>query len=369
MKRLALAALLLVSCTKDQVTVPPPRERKPELPAIGVIAPLTGPNAAYGIAMKNGIELAAEKQPVRLIFRDDQSRPEEAASAAQKLIVEEKVLLLIGEASSGASLMIAPIAERSEIVMITPSSTEPSLTEFGPHIFRACFVDPFQAEVMADHAKNGLELTKLAVLRDIDSSYSVQLSEAFGKEIVKLGGKIVLDEAYAGGDQSYDALARKVKASGAQGVYIPGFVTQIPLIAQALLRAKAEVRILGADGFDSATLIDTNLELLEGAQYTAHFSPDDPRPEAKAFVTVYRERFNEAPDSLAALGYDAAKLGIAAILKGGTEPLRERVLKSAPFSGVTGEITFDAKRNAKKAALIIGIERGRRVMVSVTKTP
>jgi branched-chain amino acid transport system substrate-binding protein len=363
------ALLVMLTACQEKAAPPPPKEKKPELPVIGVIAPLTGPNAAYGIAMKNGIELAAENQPVRVIFKDDQSRPEEAAAAAQKLIVDEKAVLLIGEASSSASLVIAPLAQRSEVVMITPSSTDPNLTEIGDFIFRVCFADPFQAEVMAEHAKNGLGAQRSAILRDIDSSYSVALAEAYAKTTVAFGGKIVLDEAYGREDESYDALAHKVKASRAQVVYVPGFAKQIPRIAAALKKAKVEARLLGGDGFDSGAMLDAHAGVLEGAQYTAHFSPDDPRPEVKAFVAAYNDRFNEAPDSLSALGYDAAKLGIEALLKSNEGTLRDRLKAAGPFTGVTGAITFDEKRNAKKAALILGIERGRRVMVSVTKGP
>lgn len=346
----------------------PPPKKKPAIP-IGVVAPLTGANAAYGISMKNGIELAIDQAnktrevKLRLVHADDESRPQRAGEATQRLVSEEKVAMVLGEASSAMSLEMAPIAQRAEVVMITPSSTDPTITDLGDFVFRVCFVDPLQAEVMAAVAHDTLKIERASVLRDVDSAYSVALADAFVARMKKLGGEIVRDEAYTRDDANFAELLERIDSGGTQAVYVPGYATEIGKLAVAAKKRKLDARILGADGFDAASLIADFGAELEGAHFTTHFAGEEPRPEVSTFVAAYREAFNETPDAIAALGYDAARVGIAALRE---EPraFRDALAATQNFAGVTGTISFDEKRNAKKSVVVVAIKNGERVFVA-----
>lgn len=360
---LILAAVLLGAACKS--------DRPKKIPAIpiGVVAPLTGANAAYGISMKNGIDLAIQEAnktrdvKLRLVHADDESRPQRAGEATQRLVSEEKVALLLGEASSAMSLEMAPIAQRAEVVMITPSSTDPTITDLGDFVFRVCFVDPLQAEVMAAVARDTLKIERASVLRDVDSAYSVALADAFVERMKKLGGEIVRDEAYSRADVDFQELLARIDSGGTQAVYVPGYATEIAKLAVAAKKRKLEARILGADGFDAASLLADFGAELEGTHFTTHFAGEEPRPEVTAFVTAYRDAFNETPDAIAALGYDAARVGIAALRE---EPraFRDALAATEDFMGVTGTINFDEKRNAKKSVVVVAIKGGERVFVA-----
>ena len=147
---------------------------KPEI-VVGVYGSLTGNDATFGQSTKSGVELALADLkakggtigglPVRLVAEDDQGKPEEAATAVTKLITQNRVVAILGEVASSRSLAMAPIAQQHKIPMISPSSTNPKVTEQGDYIFRVCFIDPFQGKVMAKFARENLKITKVAVLK------------------------------------------------------------------------------------------------------------------------------------------------------------------------------------------------------------
>lgn len=350
----ACAALVLFACK---------REPEGELVA-GVVAALTGANASYGVSMKNGVALAVEEakksgRRIRAIEIDDQSSAEEAAAAVQRLVTDDKAQVILGEPSTAPSLAMAPIAQRAEVPMITPSATDPMITEHGEFVFRVCFVDPLQAAVMASFAVEDLKVERVAILRDVDSSYSVALADAF-KE--KIGARAVRDEAYARTDSDFGAVLAELAKSGAQAVYVPGYATELAKIAPAA--AALHLRLLGADGFDAAPLIEEHGRELEGAHFTTHFDALEPRPEVGAFAARYREMFNEAPDAVAALGYDAARVAFTAALAGDGAAFRDAIARTKDFPGVTGVITIDDRRNAVKGVVIVAIENGKRKFIA-----
>jgi branched-chain amino acid transport system substrate-binding protein len=371
---IVLAAVAFAGCRCGPETAET-AEKPPEI-SIGVVAPLTGANAGYGISMRNGVDLAIAElnakggirgRAVRAIHLDDQSRPEEAKAATLQLVTEEKVALIIGEVSSAASLEMAPIAQRAEIPMITPSATDPSITELGDFVFRVCFADPLQAEVMAVFAREVLSIETAAILRDVDSSYSVALATAFRERFERLGGRVVEDQAYGQKDRDYAPVVRALAAAGADAIYVPGYAEQIAELAALIRAAKIEARFLGSDGFDVGRLLAGGAANLEGAHFTTHFSPGEPSEEVKAFAAAYGEVYNEPPDSPAALGYDAARVAFRALAAAGPDDkreLRDAIAATRGFPGVTGAITLDEKRNAQKVVVISTIRGGSRRFVA-----
>src|SRR5436309_31948 len=183
---------------------------------VGEYGSLTGSTATFGISSKNGIELYVDNlnvqggiggKKIHVLVEDDQSKPEEAATAVNKLIAQDGVVAVLGEVASSRSLAAAPICQSAGVPMISPSSTNPRVTDIGDQIFRVCYIDPFQGMVIARFAKNTLHFSKAAVFRDNKNDYSVGLANFFTESFRGMGGTIVTDHSYSEGDQDFEALS------------------------------------------------------------------------------------------------------------------------------------------------------------------
>lgn len=303
---------------------------------------------------------------VVVIVEDDQGKPEEAATAVKKLINQDKVIAVLGEVASSRSLAGAPICQEAKVPMITPSSTNPAVTKVGDYIFRVCFIDPFQGEVMARFTYDDLKIKRVAILRDIKNDYSVGLADYFTDDFKKLGGTIVGDESYSEGDIDFRAQLTALKGKRAEAIFVPGYYTEVGLIVRQARDLGIKIPIIGGDGWDSPKLIEIGGKALEGCYYSNHYSADDPNPLVQSFVVEFKAKYNEMPDAMAPLGYDAAMILFEAIKKaGGLDPakIRDEIAKTTNFSGIAGKVTIDSLRNAKKPAVIIKIENGQQKFV------
>ena len=364
---------------------------------IGEYGSLTGTTATFGISTKNGIELFIDNvnssggiagTPIRVIVEDDQSKPEEAATAVNKLVDQDQVIAVLGEVASSRSMAAAPICQQAGVPMISPSSTNPKVTEIGDYIFRVCYIDPFQGQMIAKSAKETLGFTRAAVLRDTKNDYSVGLANFFSEAFQALGGTIVADEAYGEGDQDFKAQLTVIKSKRPQVLVVPGYYTEVGLIARQARELGLDVPLLGGDGWDSDRLIEIGQTALEGSSFINHYFPGDPNPAVQRFVSAYRGRYNGTPDALAALGYDAAGVLVAALnalqqespasfkallgprneaQKEARAKLREKIAATKDFPGVAGRITLDASRNAVKPAMLIGIKDGKYHLVAAVE--
>ena len=295
-------------------------------------------------------------------YEDDQGKPEEAQTVVTKLINQDRVVAIIGENASSRTLAAAPVAQSAKIPMISPSSTNPRVTEVGDYIFRVCFIDPFQGLVMARFAANSLKVHNVAILQDIKNDYSVGLSEVFRDNFEKLGGIIVGQQSYSEGDSDFSAQLTSLKAASPQAIFIPGYYTEVGLIARQARKLGFTVPLLGADGWESPKLWEIGGESLNDCYYSNHYSLDDPSPAIQTFVKQFKQKYNETPDAVAALSYDATRVLIAAIQQAGSvnsSAVRDALAATRDFPGVTGKITIDAKRNAVKPAVVLKVKDGR----------
>jgi branched-chain amino acid transport system substrate-binding protein len=302
---------------------------------------------------------------------DDQSKPEEAASATTRLITQDKVKVILGEVASSNSLAMAPLAQQAKIPMITPSSTNPKVTEIGDYIFRVCFIDPFQGYVMAKYARETLKYTKVAILKDVKSAYSVGLTEVFERKFTELGGKIVGIESYSKDDTDFRAQVTKIKKLGAEGIYIPGYYNNVGPIAKQAREQGLKATLMGGDGWDSEKLFELGGKAIEGSYVSNHYSAEDPSPNVQNFIKKYSEKFGAVPDSLAALGYDAAQVAIEAMRRApdlSGPALKDAIAQTKDFAGVAGSITMNEKRDAVKPAVVLQVKDGKFKYVS-TVTP
>jgi branched-chain amino acid transport system substrate-binding protein len=347
---------------------------------IGEYGSLTGTTATFGQSTHNGIMLAVDEQnaagglfdkkKIRVITEDDQSKPEEAATAATKLINQDRVVALLGEVASSRSLAAAPIAQAAKVPMISPSSTNAKVTQVGDYIFRVCFVDEFQGLVMAKFAANSLKLKKAAILYDVKNDYSVGLSKVFAEEFAKLGGTIVGQQSYSEGDSDFRAQLTQLKSLAPETIYVPGYYTEVGTIARQARDLGMKVPLLGGDGWDSPKLTEIGGDAVNGSYFSNHYSVDDPSPRIQKFVADYKKKYGIVPDGLAAMGYDAAKVLFDAMGRAGSADaakVRDALAATKDYQAVTGNITIDKDRNAVKPAVVLKIANGKFEYVETIK--
>ncbi len=370
---IALVALVW-SCTGNS---PPGRDRSTI--KIGFFGDLTGPTYNFGESAKNGVFMAADEinqaggihgARIDLIIEDDKGSPELAAQITGKLIGNDQVIAIIGAGASGNSMAAAPLAQSTKVPLISPSSTNPAVTQVGDYIFRACFMDAFQGEVMAKFAVNTLKAKKAAILLDFNSPYSKGLADFFELSFAKLDGGVVDKQSYSQGDSDFRGQLSAIKASNPDVVYIPGYYGDVGLIVKQARQLGLTIPLLGADGWDAPELWQLAGEALNECYISNHYSADDPSEMIQSFVHSYRLRYGMVPDAHAALAYDGMKFLIEAIQRAGTtegKQLRDALSKTKDFPGVTGTITIDADRNAVKPAVILKLRDGRYIYQETIK--
>jgi branched-chain amino acid transport system substrate-binding protein len=336
---------------------------------IGYFGDLTGPTFNFGQSAINGVLMATSEvnqsggingRKIDIVIEDDKGSPEEAARLTAKLIDQDKVVAIIAGGTSGNSRAAAPKAQASHIPLISPSSTDPAVTQTGNYIFRACFVDTFQGEVMASFAVNTLKAHKAAILTDFNSPYSKGLTDYFKLSFGRLGGTIVSEQTYTQGDADFKGQLSTIRSAEPDVIYIPGYYGDVALIAKQARMIGLTQPLLGGDGWDAPELWQLGGDALNGAYISTHYSADNPSPEIQQFVEQYKHRYgNLSPDAHAALAYDAARLLFAAIARTGStegDKLRDALAQTKDFNGVTGVISMDANRNAVKPAVVLKLQ-------------
>lgn len=334
---------------------------------IGQFGSLTGSEATFGTSTDEGVRLAFDEinaaggiknKKIKLITMDDQGKAEEAAAVVTRLIEQEKALAILGEVASSRSLAAAPIAQSKKIPMISPSSTNPKVTEVGDYIFRVCFIDPFQGTVMAKFAIENLKLKKVAILRDLKSDYSVGLADFFTEKYKSLGGNIIAEQTYQSGDVDFKAQLTQIKSKNPDGLYIPGYYTEVGLIAKQARELGIKAIFMGGDGWDSSKLFEIGQEAINGSYFSNHYSSEQQDPKTKEFVEKYKAKYGKTPDGLAAMGYDAALVLIQAmqnVQELNSKSIRDELAKTKDFVASTGKITIDSNRNASKPAVVVQV--------------
>jgi branched-chain amino acid transport system substrate-binding protein len=390
--RLGLAAVVLAAAAGCGGSA-----AKEEL-VIGEFGSLTGGEATFGQSTRNGVDVALQDLteqhqgrigglPARIVVEDDQGKPEEAATVVQKLINNDRVICVIGEVASSRSLAGAPICQAAGVPMISPSSTNPKVTQVGDYIFRMCFLDEFQGTVMARFTAQTLKLKRVAILKDVKNDYSVGLAQYFTSAFTALGGTIVAEQAYSSGDQDFRAQLTAIKARNPEAVIVPGYYTEAGLIARQAREVGLKQPLIGGDGWESEQLLQIGGDALNGCYYTNHWALDAPNPRLQEFLKKYRDKFHGDPDAIGGLAYDAAQVLFTSLEKFAAEDpdgfkglssakagsdarraaekkLRDLIAATTDYPGVTGTLTLDENRNASKPAVVIEIKDGKKVFNS-----
>jgi branched-chain amino acid transport system substrate-binding protein len=370
--------LLLIGCALATLAACKRPAAKPQGPLlIGLVGALSGPEAQMGRSIQQGALLAIEQanaqggvrgRQLELRAYDSQGRPEDAARATVRLVTQDGAALIVGGDTSGSTLAMGPVAAHAQVPLVSPTATSPRVTqEGGPYVFRVCFVDSFQGTALAGLAHDE-GFSRVAVLVDMKSDYSVGLAQEFEKRFVALGGTVVGTSTYAQGDTDFRAQLTHLKGLHPDALFIPGYYGDAAAIARQARQLGLLMPLLGGDGWDSVSeLLSLGGDALEGSQFTTHFSPDNPSPRVQGFLRDFQARFGHPPPSGAALGYDAARVGLDALRRASSPSgpaLRDALAQTATFDGVTGLITLGPDRNAVKPAVVLRIHGGRALFVT-----
>lgn len=341
---------------------------------LGFIGPLTGDVKTFGESTKNGFLLAIEQAggkvgdyKIEPVIADDRNDATEAVNVATKLITQDKVKAIVGTVTSKCTIPISKVANDNKVVLISPTATNPKVTvdegKRKEYVFRACFIDPFQGTVAAKFALDKLKLKTAAVLYDQGNDYTIGLANYFKDAFEKGGGKVLAFEAYAQGDTDFSAVLTKIAGLNPDILYLPDYYQKVSLIGKQARGKGIKAVFMGGDGWDSK---DLDYATMEGGYFTNHYSADDPRPEVKTWVEQYKAKYNETPDALATLAYDATKLLLNAIKTANSDDpakIKDAMQATKDFSTVSGKVTFDKDGNPVKSAAILQVKGGKQVYV------
>ncbi len=339
---------------------------------IGIYEPMTGSLAAGGQQTMEGVNLAYEirnkvlGRPIEIVLVDNKSEKIEAAHAMAHLIDKEKVVAVVGSYGSSLSLAGGPLAMKAKIPVMGTSPTNPLVTKDNPYYFRACFIDPFQGEVMAKYAFKELGAKKAAIVQDVTQDYSVGLASFFRKAFIKLTEdpkSIVVLTSFQTGDSDFTAQLTRVISKKPDIIFMPSYYQDMAHFAIQAQQLRVNVPILGGDALEAPELVTIGGDAVEGIKFSTHYSSEAAGREAsKVFVEAYQKKYDgRMPNAFAALGYDAYMLIIDAIeATGSAEPqaIRDTIANFRNHEAVTGMLTFDSNGDPIKSAVILGVEDG-----------
>ncbi|MDM8142761.1 ABC transporter substrate-binding protein [Megamonas hypermegale] len=340
---------------------------------VGANFEITGNVANYGTTARDGFKLAIKEaneaggidgKQIVIVEADNKSDPAESANAATKLISDDKVVAIVGPATSGAVQAESQIATENKIPIIAPCATSPDITvengQVKEFVFRGCFIDPLQSNTMANFAANELKAKTAVIYLDSSTDYSKSLAEVFKNKFEALGGKVVMQEAFVAKDQDFKAALTNIKTANADVIYIPAYYEEVGKIVKQARELGITQPILGTDGWDDTKVVDiAGADALNNTYYVTHYIDTD--PDVKAFVDSFTKEYGHAPGVFAALGYDAGKMLVDAIKRAGsTDPvaIQKALAETKDLQVGTGKLTVDANHNLIKNAFIIEMKDG-----------
>lgn len=345
---------------------------------LGANYEMTGALAAVAKQTVNGINLAIKQtneqggvlgKQIKLIIADNKSEPSESANAITKLIKNDNVKLVFGSVASSNVLATVQIAHDSKIPLITATATNPSVTmeqdQVRPYVFRTCFIDPFQGEVMANFAAKSLQAKTAVMYIDSSSDYSKGLAKIFAEKFIANGGIIIGEESFLQKDQDFKSTLTKIKAINPDVVFIPAYYEEVGKIIRQAREIGIKSQLIGTDGWDDPKLIEiAGLSAVEGTFFSNHYSPQDQDPKVVGFVKAYKAEYNQEPSALAVLGYDCALVVIDAIKRAGSddpEKIRQALEETKKLQITTGLLSIDNNHNPIKSAVVVEIKNGQQI--------
>lgn len=380
MKNKAIAALCVMLLAFASLAFAAGAKESGDVIKIGWLGALTGDQAVWGnnelntVKMlfeeynaKGGIMVGGKAYRLQVIGYDSKGDPQEAVNVTRRLTGQDRVVAILGPNASGSAIPMAPILEQAKVPGIATVATNPKVTvldgKVKPFNFRVCFIDPYQGAVAAGYAYEVLKAKRAAVLYDVSDDYSQGLREFFIQNFTKLGGTIVADESFKGGDVDFRPQLSKIKAANPDVIFMPYFFKEVALSANQARELGITQTLMGGDGWPSDQLISMGAKAVEGSYFVNHLDYDD--PEVQGYKARYRAKYGIETELNGYLVHDAVLLLVAALEKAGVVN-GEAIAKAIPqveVKGITGRIRISPTTHNPegKDAAIIKIVNGKYV--------
>jgi branched-chain amino acid transport system substrate-binding protein len=363
-----LSLILTAGCSTPLPPLPDAGSADQTVVQVGVLTPMTGELATFGKMVRNGAGLAFDEwnerggvagQPIRAVLVDAPCDAEKARAAAERAIAGG-VRFLVGGLCSEAAIPIARLADERGALFIAANATHPLVTVDGSggtrHLaFRAAFAYPYQGRAAARFLLRDLRLNRAAVATNPADPFLRVVADEFRAAFVAGGGVVLTTTTYVAQDADFGPFVAAAVGLGVQALYVPDGYSVANRVGSALKAHGLRLTLVGSELWDRREL---DLKALDGAYFTAHYSPDTPDQTAQAWAGRYQSAFAVKPDTLAALGYDAANL-LATAMQQAEDLSPDQVavaLERLEYGGVTGHWRFDEHHNPRKEAVVLQVK-------------
>lgn len=346
---------------------------------LGVLAPVTGPLAAIGKSLVDGVALAARVRNdgggirgAKVVVRteDTEGRPALAAEAAARLGAEGKVAAIVGDALQSC-VAAAATADRRGIPLLPPFATDDELGDAARGVFRVCASDRDMGRMLARHAVLELKLKRFSVLHD-GSRHATAFRDGMVAELQGRGMALAADTRYAPGAEEHHVAVAAALGAAPDALVIPGLAPDVAALAKSVREHRSTLPLFGGDSWDAAALLEGAGAAIDGGTYVGHFAADDPRPSARAFVAASSLASGAAPDALSALAYDAAGVAFAAAIRAAGSAdgsLAKEIGSTRDFPSTAGLLTIRAEGGVRRGAVLLRIVQGRPVFQAALSPP
>jgi branched-chain amino acid transport system substrate-binding protein len=345
---------------------------------IGFNIPLTGDSPKVGegskyagelikakINAQGGLDVKGKKYLLDFIYVDNELKAESAVQAAIRLIEQDRVLAVVGPQGSGRAIPAGQINNDNRTPMVSAWSTNPDTTKNRPYVFRACFLDPFQAPVAAKFAKDQFKVTRTAILYNLEDDYSKTLAELYRDNWEKINGpgSVTAFESFGQRDQDFSVQLTRIVNSNAEMLYLPVYYNFVGLIVPQAKDLGWNKPIMGADAWGSADLWSLSKGSVAGYYFTTHYAAAGAVGKTKEFIDEYNAAYGYIPDDVAALSHDAIMIVLEAIKSAGLtgnlqrdrDNIKNAIAALRDYDGITGRMTFNAEGDPEKDAVVVQI--------------
>ncbi|HRN33780.1 MAG TPA: ABC transporter substrate-binding protein [Saprospiraceae bacterium] len=335
-----------------------------EVVKIGAILPLTGEAANYGTGLKKGMDLAIKEinstssnTPIQIIFEDDKGTPNAGIAAYNKLKSIDRVNYIIGGMFSNVALSLAPMAEKDDVILMSPTASAVEYSNFGDHVFRIYPSDTYDGDFLADFTFNQLGSTNVAIL-SVDAASTIEVSKIFAEKFKLNGGIVGFTNNYKQGEKNFRTILQKLKSVEAEVIFIPGYIEDIATLLKQAKELGVKKTFLTISTVYDKKLFDIVGDAAEGLIFSAPaYDANSSNAETQNFVNLYKKEYGETPDILAAYGYDVVKISYQAISKSPTKlsEIINNLYNTIDYPGVTGKMNFDKNGDVVKQLKILTV--------------
>ncbi len=357
--------LVTISCTKQSETI-----------KLGSLGPLTGDAAQWGVPARNGAMLAVEEinksggihgKKIDLFVEDDKCEPRDGTTAFRKLFDTDKVIGVIGAVCSSVTLAVAPLAEQSKTLLISPASTTPKITDAGDYIFRVIPTDALRGKAFAEYLKNDVGISKIAILY-INNEGGLGNKEVFENTFKALGGEVLIVESYAQGTNDVRSQLAKIQKSSAEALMVVSYPEDTIVVLKQIIEIGIKLPLyFQTEAVEDPTVLRNAGNAAENVTYI--LPAEASGAAAIEFRKKYKDKFQVDHPLFAAEAYDAVNLIAEAAKAASSAELDGTSLKSFLYSvkdynGASGKISFDKNGDVIKPMAIKRIQGGTGVVVA-----